>query len=236
MRSLKILCAAVFVVLEVGCGLPNPYFLAAPTVSTLGSIGTAPVFLSPGYNLPGAQTNFLGFEVYYKFLSSTPGIGDTNLGGGGYPGPSILQQNGYVPICLSTDQPPILQRTFPAISIAFPDSQTSFLITLTISSTSASYTSYAPSIPLGRDISYPSSTPPTTSKAFAYDGSGFPNSSQAPNNYQPIDSDAGALVSGGAVIAYVNLYVLAYGYQQGTTIPVYSVPTYLGYVQISPFP
>jgi hypothetical protein len=232
-RTLKVLSAAALIVLEAGCGLPNPYFLTAPTAS-LAAGGSQATFFSPGYNVLGSLTTFVGFEVYYKFLITTPSGNDINLGGGGFPGPSVLQQNGYSPICLSTDKPPY-QRVSPAIAIAFADSQTSLSIQLTVSSGGASYTSYAPSVYLGRYVSY--TGPATTSKAFADIGSRFPDDTLAAQNYLSSDPDVSAIWN--SVVSsqvFANLYVLAYGYEQGTTIVEYSTPVYLGYVTIAPFP
>jgi hypothetical protein len=242
-RLLKILLAATLVIGETGCGLPNPYFLAAPTVPSLAVGGSQVTLVSPGYNQPGAQTTFTGFEIYYKFLGTTPSGTDINLGGGGYPGPSILQQNGYMPICLATDSPP-LQRTAPAIAIAFADSTNSLSITLTLSSSGASATNYSPTPPnpppvLGRNMSYGVS--PFTSKTFADNGSSYPSSTVSSNNYLTSDADLQSIVSGGVFTtsnnqAFVNLYVLAYGFEQGTSVVEYSPPTYMGYLTISPFP
>ncbi|HUI69250.1 MAG TPA: hypothetical protein VL354_01935, partial [Spirochaetia bacterium] len=65
------LCAAILVWLEVGCGLPSPYFLAAPTVGVLASGGSIASFGNPG-SLLGSQTTLAGFEVYYKFSATPP--------------------------------------------------------------------------------------------------------------------------------------------------------------------
>ena len=239
MRFLKILRAAALAAGMAGCGLPNPYYLTAPTVPTLAVTGSTVAFVSPGYNQPGSQTTFTGFEIYYKFLAIPPSGNDINLGGGGYPGPSILQQNGYVPICLSTDKPP-LQRTAPAIAVAFSDSLNSLSITLTLSTSGASSTNYNPSPPnpipeLGRYVSYNVSL--FTAKTFA-DGSTYPSGANQAN-YQSTDTDVQSLFSGGSATtsqAFVNLYVLAYGYEQGTTVVEYSTPVYMGYLSIAPFP
>jgi hypothetical protein len=222
----------------LGCGLPNPYFLTAPTVPTLAVGGSTVTFVSPGYNLPGAQTTFTGFEIYYKFLGTTPSGTDINLGGGGYPGPSILQQNGYVPICLAAEKPP-LQHTPPVVAVAFSDSTNSLSITLTLSSSGASATNYSPNPPnlppeLGRYVSY--SVSPFTAKTFADNGSGYPSGVTQPN-YQSGDSDVQQLFSSGVTgQAFVNLYVLAYGFEQGTSIVEYSTPVYMGYLTIATFP
>ena len=131
MRSLKIFFAATLVWLEVGCGLPSPYFLAAPIPGTLavGTTSTAS-FTNPG-TLAGNQTTLAGFEVYYKFSASTPTGNDINLGGGGTPGPGTLQADGFFPMCLSGDTPPI-SRTAPMISVSGADAASSFTVTLTI--------------------------------------------------------------------------------------------------------
>jgi len=217
------------------CGLPNPYFLAAPTATLATGLPPA-TFSSPGYNQTGALTTFVGFEIYYKFLSSTPGGTDINLGGGGFPGPSILQQNGYMPVCLATDNPP-LQRTAPAIAIAFADSVNPLSISVNFDPHGAWFSSYGSTPELRRNISYSS---PPQAKTFANDESQWPNTSLMTSNYLPGDNDLQSIVSAGTFTtsnqAFVNLYVLAYGFEQGTSIVQYSTPTYMGYIIITPFP
>ena len=234
MRWLKLFFVASLVWLKVGCGLPNPYFLSAPTVPTQAAGGSQVTFVSPGYNASGSQTSFVGFEVYYKFLSSTPSGTDINLGGGGFPGYSTLTSNGYFPICLSTDQPPT-QRTAPAIAIAPADSVNSLTITLTLNSNGVSSTNYGSSPALGRYVSYTVSI--FTSKTFA-DNESTNDPAGPGQNYQSTDSDVSPIFSSASSTgqAYVNLYVLAYGYEQGTSIVQYSPPVYMGYLTISPFP
>jgi hypothetical protein len=209
------------------CGLPNPYYLNAPTVPTLAAGATSTVtFVSPGYNQPGSQTTFTGFEVYYKFLASTPVGTDINLGGGGFPGPSVLQSNGYMPICLATNNPPY-QRTAPAIAIAFADSVNSLSITLTLSSSGPSSTNYGSSPELGRNVSYTSSP---RAKAFAANSSGYPSTVLGPSNYDFVNDNDLKSVTPTANQIYVNLYVLAYGLEQGTSVVEYSTPTYMGFM------
>ena len=164
MRSLKILFAATLVWLEVGCGLPSPYFLAAPIPGTLavGTTSTAS-FTNPG-PLAGNNTTVAGFEVYYKFSASTPTGNDINLGGGGTPGPGSLQADGFFPLCLATDTPPI-SRTAPMISVSGADAASSFAVTVTINATATSTYSYTSptqgplTFNIGRYISF-SSAPP----------------------------------------------------------------------------
>ena len=237
MRSLKIPLAAALVWLEVGCGLPSPYFLAAPLPSTLAIGGTTAAFTNPGTQA-GNQTTLAGFEVYYKFSASTPSGNDINLGGGGTPGPAALQADGFFPLCLATDTPPI-SRTAPMIAVSAADSATSFTVTLTISSATASTYSYTsptqgplPPVNIGRYIQF--TTNPFTSRWFAqntiittfYTGA---------VDYTGSDTDQ-SLSSAGESSPYIILYALTYGFEAGTSIVQYSSATYLGYVQLSAFP
>ncbi len=76
---------------------------------------------------------------------------------------------------------------------------------------------------------------PLTSKAFADNGSLYPSGVPQPNNYLPGDADLQSIVTGGTFTtsgqAFVNLYVLAYGFEQGTSVVEYSQPpVYMGYL------
>jgi hypothetical protein len=246
-RSLKIPLATALVWLEVGCGLPSPYFLAAPIPGTLatGSGASTATFTNPG-SQAGSQTTLAGFEVYYKFSASTPSGNDINLGGGGTPGPGALQADGFFPMCLASDTPPI-SRTAPMISVSAADSTTSFAVTLTVNSIGLSsylYTSPSTSNPvtfsIGRDTPY--TTAPLTSKAFAFDGASGVNGFNEPSldyvQSSPYDIDTQSIYVAAANqnSVYVILYALTYGFEAGTSIVQYSSATYLGYVQITSFP
>jgi len=237
-RFLKMACAAALVWLEVGCGLPSPYFLAAPVAGILVAGGPTASFGNPG-SLLGSQTTLAGFEVYYKFSVTTPSGNDINLGGGGTPGPGVLQANGFYPMCLYLVDSPPISRTAPMISISGSDAPSTFTITLTISTAAASTSSYtSPSTlstvtqQIGRYVSYTSA--PTNSRAFA---SNNLFSSPSPD-YTPTDTDVQAVYSQAQSLGnvYVILYAITYGFQLGTSVVQYSTPTYLGYIQITSFP
>lgn len=234
LRFVKIHYAVAAMILGTNCGLPSSYYLAPPEQQTLATGGSTATFESPGYS-SSSDTEFVGFDVYYKFLSSTPGSSDVNLGGGGTAGPSTLTSNGFLPVCLSTDSPPS-QRTTPTLAIPSADRPNSFTVTLTISTTGTSSYSYTDSVTgnsvtknIGRDASY--STTSITSKAFACN-------SAISNDYASTDSDVESIWSAASSqdYAYVALYALSYGYEEGTSNVEYSTSVYIGYVQISTFP
>lgn len=224
--SLKVILAATLVILETGCGLPNPYFLAAPSANIVTGATNIATFTSPGY---AAGSNFTGFEVYYKFYSSTPGQSDLNLGGGGTTGPTALY--GFSPITLLTDSAPY-SRTTPLIQPASGDIPNGITVSLTFSSGSASTYSYtggavSPTAPvqIGRFLSN-NQQPLTGSRSFQ------PGLS-SPANYTQYDTDVSSVffqcqING---FSYILLYALSFG-MNGTT-PEYSVPVCLGYVQLS---
>jgi hypothetical protein len=233
-RFRKICCVAVGLAFGASCGLPSSYYLAPPTALTLAAGGSTAAFESPGYS-SGSDTEFVGFDVYYKFLSATPGSSDVNLGGGGTAGPGTLTSNGFLPICLSTDDPPS-QRTIPSIAIPSVDRPDSFTVTLSINTTGASSCSYTDSVTgnsvakgIGRHVAY--TTTSISSKAFACN-------SFVSNDYTSSDSDVESIWSVASTqgYAYVALYVISYGYEAGTSNVQYSTSVYIGYVQITTFP
>ncbi|MGA2612608.1 MAG: hypothetical protein ABSG38_04040 [Spirochaetia bacterium] len=233
--SLKVLLAATLVILETGCGLPNPYFLAAPGVGNFPAGATSIcTFTSPGY---AAGSNFTGFEVYYKFYNpqSPPGQSDLNLAGGGGTGPFVLTANGFNPITLSTDNAPF-SRTIPLIQPAAGDIPNSLTISLTFNTNSAATYSYtggaiSPTTPIaiGRNIAN-NQPGGTGSRSFQ---PGLP----PPADYLTSDGDVSAVypqcASQGQ--AFILLYALSYGLQSGN-VTEYSTPICLGYVSLTPFP
>jgi hypothetical protein len=194
--------------------------------------GTTAAFTNPGTQA-GNQTTLAGFEVYYKFSASTPGGNDINLGGGGTPGPGALQADGFFPLCLAGDTPPI-SRTAPMIAVSGADAATSFTVTLTVNPTAVSTYSYTSptlgqlTVNIGRDISWSSS--PFTSRWFAEN-----SALTSPYvDYTSNDADETVYnVSSGLTYTYVILYALTYGFEAGSSIVQYSSATYLGYVQIA---
>jgi len=218
-RSLKIVLAAAFVILEVGCGLPNPYFLTSPGVGSFpAGLASQCTFTSPGY---AAGSNFVGFEVYYKVISSnTPSTSDINLGGSGVTGPYVLLANGFFPITLATDSAPF-SRTIPVIQPASTDIPNALTVTLDFQNSDYFYTVGATSttpIGIGRDLA--NISPATGSRSFAVGadlGSGVFNTCYNTTHQ-----------------VWIILYSLSYGLN-GTTIE-YSTPVYLGFVGLTQFP
>jgi hypothetical protein len=104
MRNLRWLLLLGAVVLEVGCGLPDAYFLDPPRVSGSFGISTLNAQIT-GTNRVGVDLDiqFLGYELYYKFYAPTD-PNSTLLQDQGYGGPnntvSDLQQHGFQRVCL----------------------------------------------------------------------------------------------------------------------------------------
>lgn len=67
MHALKVSTLAALVILEVGCGLPSPYFLSPPTVSGLFTQFTQTCAIQNANRSQDYQATFQGFELYYKF-------------------------------------------------------------------------------------------------------------------------------------------------------------------------
>ena len=152
-------------IVEAGCGLPNPYFLTSPGVGSFpAGLANTCTFTSPGY---AAGSSFVGFEVYYKIISSsTPSTSDINLGGSGVTGPYVLLANGFFPITLATDSAPF-SRTIPVIQPASTDIPNALTVTLDFQHSDYFYavgaTSTTP-IGIGRDLA--NISPATGSRSF----------------------------------------------------------------------
>jgi hypothetical protein len=232
-RSRKILIAATLVILEVGCGLPNPYYLAPPAAGNFPAGATnVCYFISPGY---ASGSSFVGFDVYYKFYANLPGQSDLNLGGGSVTGPFILESNGFLPMTLLTDSAPYT-RTTPVIQPASGDIPNSLTVYLTFSPAAASnyyYTGGATSpttaISIGRDLA--------TNQLGQTGSRSFEPGVTPLSNYTSSDSDVSSVFTQCVTQAYTYIlfYGLSYGVQNGTTVE-YSTAVCLGYVQLTPFP
>jgi hypothetical protein len=226
-RSLKIFLAAALSVAALGCGLPNPYFLTAPTAGSFpAGLATTCTFISPGY---AAGSNFTGFVVYYKIIPpGTPSTTDINLGGGGTTGPFVLQANGFYSMSLATDNPS--SPSLPVIVPASADVPNPLTVTLDLANSNYSYsvggTSTSP-IGIGRGGGLANvQSPYTGTRSFA--------PLQTTPNYQASDTDMGSGVYNSCDTtrqAYIILYALSFGVT-GTS-QEWSVPVYLGYIGIS---
>jgi hypothetical protein len=225
MKTTRFLVLLGMIMLEVGCGLPDTYYLQPPTVVTLApNLGQGQfIFSNPTHDLNSdINVNFTGDELYYKFYSNIINIEQNAYDSTNTSDPSVqLLAKGFFPIVAGTDSPP--NRLDPVIPIGGAST-----VTVTIVTNGAS-TYSSPSGPTGeirRDIA--NVTYSTIYKDFETNASSI-------NNYIVTDADVASMPFSGGLPVYVAMYALSFGYT-GASTPQRSVPTYLGYIQISVFP
>jgi hypothetical protein len=103
MRNLRWLLLLGAVVLEVGCGLPDAYYLAPPQANTglLQYPSTQNVQIAGTNRSSDLDIQFLGYELYYKFYApnDTSIVQDRSYGG---PNNTVsdLQQHGFQRVSL----------------------------------------------------------------------------------------------------------------------------------------
>jgi hypothetical protein len=231
MKSLPRFLLLGAVMLQVGCGLPDTFFLQAPTVVTLAT-GTSNnfVFSNPIHDFNhDINVSFTGNELYYKFYA------DLNIDQNAYDStnpndPSVqLAAKGFFPLRLSTDTSS--NQADPQIAIGTGLAQAGSTVTVTINGAiPASHSTYVitsgPTVEVRRNALDPNN--------FPYYKTFLDNNASPPSNYVPgSDVDVTSAITG--PVAYVAMYAISFGYT-GTSTPQRSVPVYLGYVSITPFP
>jgi len=226
MKTTRFLVLLGMIMLEVGCGLPDTYYLQPPTVVTLApNLGQGQfIFSNPTHDLNSdINVNFTGDELYYKFYSNIINIEQNAYDSTNTSDPSVqLLAKGFFPIVAGTDSPP--NRLDPVIPIGGATTVTVTIVTNGIST-------YAPAAGNGeirRDIQ--SIDSPTQYKDFQTN-----TTSPSHDNYISTDADVASMPFSGGLPVYVAMYALSFGYT-GASTPQRSVPTYLGYIQISVFP
>jgi hypothetical protein len=232
LRRLALICAAV---VQAGCGLPDTYFLQAPTVVTLAT-GTSNFFLfaNPVHDLNhDINVNFTGNELYYKFYADFTAIDQNAYSSSSSSDASVqLTAKGFLALRLATDTP--ISHSVPQVPIGTSLAQAGSTVTVTINGTvpglqSTYVVSSGPSGEVRRNVL----DPVTLLNSYKT----FLNNTNSTGNYTPGpggDADVSAIPVGTTQV-YVAMYALSFGYT-GTSTPQRSVPTYLGYVAITSFP
>jgi hypothetical protein len=172
------------------------------------------------------NVTFTGNELYYKFYANISDITGNDYDSSNTSDPSVqLTAKGFFPLVAGTDSVP--NRLDPVIPIGTSLAAAGSIVTVTLVTNGIS-TYSIPSGPGGevrRDVASVSS--PTQYKDFQTDLT-------SPSNYVFSDADVASMpMTGGSV--YVAMYALSFGYT-GASTPQRSVPTYLGYIPITPFP
>jgi hypothetical protein len=103
MRRFRWLLLLGAVLLEVGCGLPDEYFLQPPTVSSQFALTQQNAQILGTSRGSDLDIEFLGYELYYKFYAPTDPA-STLAADQGYGGPNNtvldLQQHGFQRVTL----------------------------------------------------------------------------------------------------------------------------------------
>ncbi len=117
MGLLKFLLASALVFLEVGCGLPFPYNLGPPAVSSGFLLATLQCKLvNSQRGLDSADVSFQGFELYYKFYGSPTDpnlLPDTQYGTGNYSVSDLLYRFGFHRVTLGPGTAGLTADTTP---------------------------------------------------------------------------------------------------------------------------
>ncbi len=217
MRKARILLLLGAVLLEAGCGLPDTYFLGAPTVGTI-SPGASVQFYShdPSHDI---NVNSVGVEIYYKFYAASGDIEGTAYDSTNPVDASAqLLAKGFRPVCLTTGYPNVTDPLIPA-------GGNSILVRITPSSSASSDSNY--SVDGGATVEIRRNTSKTDLSAFRT----FQDHNTVPGNFDYADADIGltlynAMVASGQI--YMAFYAISYGQVIGTQTPVRSAATYLG--------
>jgi hypothetical protein len=231
MKTLLRLLLLGAVLLEVGCGLPDTYYLAPPSVTTLAT-GTSPQFQfsNPIHDLNhDINVTFTGNEMYYKFYANISDI-DSNAydSTNASDAASQLTAKGFFPVCLSTDQ--VSSRTVPVVPIDFSTAASSSTVTVTVrpqyESTYQLNTNTA--VNIRRDVAQ--SANPTQCKTFE-------RNYFVSNNYAAggADADVSAALYSAMQLSgntHIAMYAMSYGVI-GSSTPSRSIPVYLGYISFT---
>lgn len=232
MKKLRFLVLIAVMTLEVGCGLPDSYFLQPPAVLSIASITSSYfTFTNPVHDHNhDINVTYSGDELFYKFYADSSEVEVSAYDQSSSTDPSTqLIAKGFWPICLSTD--PAGSRTEPPI----PENgtaSTGSTVTVTISSTGESSYVMDTNAPVNirRDVA--NSSLPTQYKTFQSNtnggglasGSGFLS---ADLDFATVASDS--MFNGSTF--YVAWYAISYGLTN-TSTPSRSAAVYMGYMVI----
>jgi hypothetical protein len=101
MRLVKRLALLAIVLLEVGCGLPDAYYVYPPAIGTAAT-PTTPIFVINGTSRSqDILVTFWGYELYYKFYGANDATltADENYGSPNYTTANLIS-SGFHRVCL----------------------------------------------------------------------------------------------------------------------------------------
>jgi hypothetical protein len=259
MKKLGILLLLGAAMLEVGCGLPDSYFLQAPTVVTTAVPGNNSfAFSNPVHDYVDSggnhvhpassqdiNVNFTGDELYYKLY------GNSNVEINAYDStsptdPSVqLASKGFYPVVLATDSAPV-SRTDPVIAIDFTLAGSGSLVTVAVNQAfaptpqnSAFFTlATNPSVEIRRGVEdlYSGGALAGQYKSFQSGITTDPSYWGGGGTAQPQpDADFAAAYAAYTQnptgLIYVAWYAMSFGYTT-TGTPVRSTAVFLGYMYV----
>ena len=239
MRSLRLLRFLLFIPLLAGCGLPDSYYLQQPNVQNVAStVSTSFEFFNPDHS-NDLSVAFQGFDLYYQFYSNLQSINQNAYDATDINDPPHqLAAKGFFPICrgagTAQDSPP--SRTSPTIIVDPAVRLESFPIDIFINSgTFPNYLSYSTYVPPSTGTAVTDeirrNAPDLTSgygyKSFAGNSARIIN----PPNYGSDNDMSAALFVACGGTAYLAMYAMSYGVASDG--PHWSIPVYLGYLQIT---
>jgi hypothetical protein len=232
MKKLRWLLLLGAVMLEVGCGLPDVFFLQPPAVVTLAPGPGFFEFTNPGHDpkVNDINVNFTGVELYYKLYADPTQIELNAYDQSNPSDPSVqLSAKGFFPICLSTDHP--ANRTDPVIpigtSLALAGSDVKIYINNPPATADSSYYVLVSGLNvimgiIRRNIPDPIQT--TNYKTFQQNQFTLTDPS-----YVSTDGDVSLIFSSLQSSIYIAMYAISFGYT-GTSTPSRSAAVYLGYL------
>jgi hypothetical protein len=115
-RALGLLAAAAVL---SQCGLPSSFFLNPPGQGTLALPGTPNFYVVS--NTTNSETEFRGFDLYYKFFSTESSV-NSGLAGSSYSYTDLVSA-GFMSVCANTDSS-ASSRVLPLITV--PTSPTNY--------------------------------------------------------------------------------------------------------------
>ena len=237
MKKLRFALLVGAVMLEVGCGLPDSYFLQPPASTARASPTLSSfTFSNPAHDLNhDINVNFSGDELYYKLYSNSALVEVNAYDPSNSADASTqLTNKGFFPICLATDR--VGTRTDPVIPIDSSTAAAGSSITVYINQPPGSgalsyYVLGSASVPFVRDAV--NTNDPTKYKTFQQNNQ--TDGTAAGNGFAGVDTDFAAIQANTFTqFIYVAWYAMSFGYTL-TSTPVRSTAVYLGYNAI-PYP
>lgn len=235
MSKFRVLLLLAAVMLEVGCGLPDSYYLYPPSSTQQASLGSNVfIFSNPVHDLNhDINVTFSGDELYYKFYSDPSQITGSDYDSSNSADASTqLTNKGFYPLCLGSD--PVGSRTDPVVAIGSSLAASGSTVTVSINQNTAQVGSSYFVINGGSNIEIRRDVPDQISLLGYYKV--FQRNLDTPSDfsYASGDPDISSVFSALGSQIYIAWYAISFGYTL-TSTPVRSIPAYLGYMSI-PYP